>query len=344
MAFLKKRGKVWYLYWTENGKKRAKAISTWKELALKAKRKKEHELDTKRHLGYIDDINFNDFANEYLKFSQATKKVGSSIRDSYSVQHLVSFFGNYLLSEIHVRDIELYRQERLVRVKGATVNRELACLKHMFSTAINWEYIRENPVRKIKMMKEQGKVRYLTEEEIKILLQKTRESPVAYYMLPILMIALNTGMRKGEILSLTFDDIDLKNRIIQITEKPGHITTKPINSVLYKILLEYRKINKNIQERLFPFKNVRKAFNNIVRCTGLKNVTFHTLRHTFGSQLNLHGKSLRDVQVLMGHKNITTTVKYLHLSESSIMESTEIMADLTRKFEAEGDNKVTREN
>ncbi|MDI6642184.1 MAG: tyrosine-type recombinase/integrase [Elusimicrobiota bacterium] len=140
--------------------------------------------------------------------------------------------------------IENYKSWRLKTVKPATVNRELACLKNMYNRAIDWDLTSINPIRKVKLFHESpGRVRFLSKDEISRLLAQS-----SGYLRDILITALNTGMRLGEIPGLKWNDIDLENGVIHIpssSSKNKFAREIPINSMLMRTLINLREIAKS---------------------------------------------------------------------------------------------------
>jgi len=145
-------------------------------------------------------------------YSKPNKR--SSWRNEISVKHLTSYFGKKSIQEITPLDVEKYKKERVKQVSPTTVNREIACLKHIFNKAKERETIKMNPVSSVRLFKVQDKrVRYLEKEEIARLIDACPD-----YMKPIVIVALNTSMRKSEIFNLKWNDIDFRNRIIYVLE------------------------------------------------------------------------------------------------------------------------------
>ncbi|MBD3183481.1 tyrosine-type recombinase/integrase [Candidatus Poribacteria bacterium] len=145
--------------------------------------------------------------------------------------------------------------------------------------------------------------------------------------------ALHTGIRKSELFNLQWSDIDFDMGIITVQAKKDWHTKNyrsrilPITPVLFDVLQEHRRYyieNEIKSDYVFTFRgkrlrsNIKKSLGRIVKDAGLKNVTLHTLRHTFASQLVMAGVPLREVQELMGHRSYETTLQYAHLSQDHI--------------------------
>ncbi len=199
---------------------------------------------------------FSEFAKEYLEYAKQNKK--SWERDMYSLRKLIPFFGNYKLSEISPILIERYKLERIECVSSRTVNIELVLLKRMFYLAISWDKCESNPMQRVKLFKQsEPKERILTHEEEQKLLDA---SPG--HLRPIIITALQTGMRYSEILGLTWDNVDLEDGYIRIKEsKSGKRRSIPINETLRSTLLEL--IPRNFDSNsVSSNSDENKSFNN----------------------------------------------------------------------------------
>ena len=199
---------------------------------------------------------FSEFAQEYLEYAKQNKK--SWERDMYSLRKLVPFFGNYKLSVISPILIERYKLERIEHVSPRTVNIELVLLKRMFNLAISWDKCESNPLQRVNLFKQsEPKERILTHEEEQRLLDG---SPV--HLRPIIITALQTGMRYSEILGLTWDNVDLEAGYIRIKEsKSGKGRSIPINETLKNTLLELISVNNDsnsVSSNLSELENINK--------------------------------------------------------------------------------------
>jgi integrase len=311
-----KRGTTWYIDYYAGYKRRRERIGPSKRQAETVLKKRMVQVAENRFLEVekYEKIKFEKMTDLYLEnYSKPNKK--SSRRDATSINNLKPFFAGIHLHEITPLDIEKYKKKRQLQVSDATVNREIGCLKHMFTKAIEWGKVKENPGKKVKLLRERNRrVRYLEEKEIKRLYNACAE-----HLKPIVIVALNTGMRKEEILSLRWKDLDFRSRIISILDtKNGERREIPMNDIVYKTLLAVRKIPdsswvfcKKNGER---YGNVRKAFEGAKKRAGIVDFRFHDLRHTFASHLVMAGVDLKTVQELLGHKSFEMTLRYAHLS------------------------------
>lgn len=243
-----------------------------------------------------------------------------------------------MLANIRYLDIETYRNHlktKLTRHKrfrtDASVNREMSCLRHMFRKAVEWEMIEQSPFDKGKslMLKENNtRLRFLSEEEITKLLDKCPD-----YLKSIVECALNTGMRKGEILNLKWDQI--RDGQIYLTEtKTNEARQVPINDDLSAVFKQIRKKHHLTSEYVFTYQgkrvdSVKVGFNAAVKRAGVTDFRFHDLRHTFASQLIMKGGSIKDVQEILGHKTMTMTLRYAHLSQEHKKKAVNLLNGLT---------------
>jgi integrase len=163
---------------------------------------------------------------------------------------------------------------------------------------------------------DQGRLRFLSDDECARLLAGCRTSgqPLLY---PIVVIALNTGMRRSEVLGLTWDRVDVARGVLQLEKtKNGKRREIPMNRAVYDVLSALPKSGG----RLFP-SSIRRAFENAVERAGVKDFHFHDLRHTFASWLTMKGRPLREVQELLGHTSISMTERYAHLAPERLRDA-----------------------
>ncbi|MDA2920700.1 site-specific integrase [Desulfobacterota bacterium AH_259_B03_O07] len=210
----------------------------------------------------------------------------------------------------------MLRQEKL---KPSSINRELSTLRHIINYAKrNKKFYGENPVTVSGLMTEDNqRDRILTPDEETRLMDHS-----APHLKPILVTALNTGMRKGEILSLKWDCVDFDNNLFIINapnNKRKKVKRIPINSYLKKVLLELKLKNQAISEFVFlgddnkPVKDIKTAFNNACRRTNIKGLRFHDLRHTAGTRMLESDVNIVAISEVLGHSSIDITKKrYLH--------------------------------
>jgi len=310
-----KSGK-WQIDYYFNGRRYRESYPN-KKLAEQALWKRKIEIAEGKFLEKVKEkeIKFSDFSLKFLTiYSKINKR--SWKRDELSIKHLNKFFGEKELHKITSLDIEVYKSERLKQnVKKSTINRELACLKTILRKGVEWGYLKKNPPL-IKLYRENTqRVRYLTREEI-IKIFENAQQPLR----DIIIIALNTGMRLGEILNLKWVDIDFFTKTIYIKESKSGERRIPITDNLCHYLLAKRMSEShNIKACDMVFPNISKyqvshKFKKLVNQLGIKDFRFHDLRHTFASYFVMMGGNLRVLQEFLGHKTFTMTLRYSHLA------------------------------
>jgi len=247
-------------------------------------------------------ITFGELETKYLPYAKLHKR--SWLRDEQMLKSLEACFGKERqIGEISPADMEGFKVQRRQKVSGATVNRELALLKHMFNLAIDWDlFPGPNPVRKVKFFQEitRGNRILSLEEERRLL------SFATPYIQDIVIFALNTGLRIGEILSLTWESVDLEKNLLTVfapkTQKTREI---PINAKARGILDFWALGRKN--EFVFynhetgkPFVDLDTGLALACKKAGIGGITWHRLRHTFTTRLLEQGADLATVQQLLG--------------------------------------------
>jgi len=269
-------------------------------------------------------IKFEQLIQRYLEHVETYKTFHSHERDVTSAKHLCRFFRGKPINNLTSWQIEKYlsARQKEITIYGrppskASLNREIAMLRHMYNKAIEWNLVSSNPAAKIKSYKEKQKpLVVLTEEDFEGLYNAASE-----FLKPLLMVAVHTGMRRNEILNLKRSDINLEQGYILIREtKNKEIRTVSISKELSK---ELKPICDKITDEdayIFPgkdgnpVKSIKSSFRGAIKRSGISHLRFHDLRHCFGSKLATEGVELPVIKKLMGHKDISTTMRYLHPS------------------------------
>jgi len=334
------RGKRWWVDFSYNGKRYRRSAGRTKREALSklgmiAERIKEEEADG---IPAMAPRSFTEYAKEYLTYSKANKAESTHLRELCKMGFLCKVFGDKKLSDIRTVEIERYKQSRIQEGRAPrTINTELALLKHMFTKAMDWDYVRVNPAKRVKLLKEPpGRLRYLSLEERRLLLEEC-----SGFLKAVVITALETGMRKGELQSLQWNDIDLDQRTIKLVKtKNNQSRILPVSDTLKPVLetLYLQRIGSHVftKPNGKPYGNWRKAFDTAVKQTGIEDFSFHDLRHTFASYMVMYGNvRIRTLQVLMGHKTIQMTMRYAHLSQSHLIDAVNRVGTNMAQIEAE---------
>lgn len=210
----------------------------------------------------------------------------------------------------------------------ATVNRYMAALSVAFTTALKeWGWVDDNPMRKVTKPKEpRGRVRYLSDDERDRLLKVCKDSSNPY-LYTVVVLALSTGMRLGEIMGLTWDAVDLnQGRAILHETKNGDRRAVAITGHALELLRELSKVRRIDSKLLFPANkttpqkpqkpmDLRSPWEAAVQKAEIEDFHFHDLRHSAASYLAMNGASLAEIAEVLGHKTLQMVMRYAHLSE-----------------------------
>lgn len=204
-----------------------------------------------------------------------------------------------------------------------TVNRYLAAFSHVMTiTMKEWAWIDHNPVLAVQKFKEaKGRTRFLSDEERSRLLNACEESKDPYLYL-VVIIAISTGMRKTEIMTLTWENVDLTRGIAFLFEtKNSEPRAVPLTGLVLELLEKHRHKRSNSTSYLFPSPkgdwpiDIRSAWRAAVKRANIQDFKFHDLRHTTGSYLAMNGATPAEIAEVLGHKTYDMVKRYSHLSD-----------------------------
>jgi len=284
----------------------------------------------------IKDCTVAVLADEYSKWVKFQKSYGSK---RFFIKHIVETFGHLRVRDLNARIVEQWQTKRLEHRKPATVNRITSCLRHMITQGQKWEMVDEETakrVKSVKLLKEDNKrLRFLTLEECQRLIECCQE-----HLKPIVTIALHTGMRRGEVLSLKWEQVDLKHGFILLDiSKNGERREIPINTTLEYLFKEIPHIAGSAYvfagKNGNPLTDIKHSFHTALKDAGILDFRFHDLRHTFASHLVMAGIDLTSVKELLGHKDITMTLRYSHLAPGHKRKAVQVLDRIMDKKEEE---------
>lgn len=218
---------------------------------------------------------------------------------------------------------------RSKKLTKRTVDISLARLKRMFALCVDWGISTQNPAAKVKLFREdQNRTRYLSEEEEGHLLEVCDP-----YLRSIVLFAIHTGMRRGEILGLRWKEVDLRNAVATIPAakaKGKRDRFVPLNTVA-KGILEGMATPSNRTGLVFssssgkPNDNFERLWRAALEGSGLEDFRFHDLRHTFASRLVMAGVDLPVLRELLGHRDFEMTLRYAHLAPSHLKSAVAVL-------------------
>jgi site-specific recombinase XerD len=277
-------------------------------------------------------VSFAELAREALAYSKAHKR--SYGDDVIRMEKLLNRFRHRRADSITPQELEQHFAQTAEDCNWApaTVNRYRALVSLVFRLGIESGKVKENPARLVKHRQENNaRVRWLSgEEEVRLRAAVSAEYPEH---MPELDLALNTGMRLGELYGLYWENVNLPRRVLTIPRaKNGEMRHVPLNGPALAALSE---LMKRSEAGIGPvIRNAeggalvgpRYWFEPAVRAAKIRSFSWHCLRHTFASRLVMAGVDLRTVQELMGHKSIQMTVRYSHLTPKHTLAAVERLA------------------
>lgn len=321
---LKKRDNgVWYIYWSENGRRRKKSLGTKNKAEAQViftKAKREYLL---RKLSLLErTVRLDDFIQEYLDYIEKYLSEASYRIAQNAFRLLRQITGNLDIKAINKKHLDKLVNTRLKQGQSrATCNIDIRTIKAAFSKAVEWGYLKYNQLSGYKQLSIQEKpLKFLTDKQINAVRKQIKDIQWRW----LFEFYLNTGARRNEVLNLNWQDIK-DDFILFRKTKTKKIRYVPISSELKEIIREMNnnpeviKIGKIFKS--FDPKYVSKKFSTWFKQAGLEGYTLHCLRHTFASKLIMAGVDLRTVQELLGHSDISTTLIYSHLTKEHLINA-----------------------
>jgi integrase len=368
--------KVWYLYYYDtNGKKASKKLGGADKLTVAQARSLAQDVGGRVIRGEnvkkekpAPKFTYGDFLkNHYEPWVVSQRKSGQETMRS--INAAFGFLMSQPLEDLSSIDLEQWRTKRIREGrKAATINRLMVALKASINWAVNHDLIKENPLARIGRLKESDsnvKVRYLSDEERGRLMAAlnerekrirtgrqshneylaTRERETkpelsgkfADYLKPMVLVSLYSGLRRGSLFGLKWNDIDFFTKTMTIrpdNDKPEKTLQLPMNSVVVETLTAWKEQNSPVEDDalIFPspvsggeLNNVKKSWANLLKDARITNFRWHDMRHDFASQLVMKGVDLNTVRELMGHADMKMTMRYAHLTPSSKLRAVEVL-------------------
>ena len=327
-ALAKFTGRAYWIEWYQDGQRKRERIGPNKAAAEQRLREVLSARTEGRHIKKSQDFRttFKELSKWYLALAEVQAK-RSFDRDQALVRKLEPFFGDRLLKDITPALVEAYKQKRIGEksyrkqlTKPATVNRELACLQAIFSKAVKNGKADKHPAQWVKHLKTNNiRDRVLSPDEYERLM-----SYLPNHLKPIVRLAYFSGMRRGEILGLTWDQVDLREGFIYL--KPEDTKTQEGRSVpLHDELIEmFRSMPRGLPGvPVFTYQGkalgeVKRAFKTACRRAGIEDFTFHDLRHTAINNWRLQGHDYFRIMAASGHKTMSVFKRYNTVSQEEL--------------------------
>jgi integrase len=342
MGVFRKQGVFWIDYYV-NGHRKRERIGPDKRLAETVLKKRKVEIPEGKFLERKRPITttFNELADAYFAYAVHQQQKRSWHRDRTSIRALKAYFTGKRLTELTPATIEQYRSWRRQTISRrgkpvtpASINRELACLKRMFNVArkglilLKGGIPAENPVASVTLERENNtRDRVLSREGFDRLMDA---APT--HLRPILLTAYHTGMRKSEILNLTWDRVDFKTSLIRLrpedtkTQEGRMIPmTKELSEALKNATIYLDAAGHRVPY-VFTYAgkrigSVRRAFETACSQAGLANVVFHDLRHTFVTNMRRAGVDYFRIMAITGHKTMSAFKRYHTIDQQDLRQA-----------------------
>lgn len=354
MGRIYQRNGIWYLDVRANGRRIRKRIGKSKRIAELALKDAEVKIEREQaDFAPKKSITIDQLIDKYLDYQHTHNRERTVKRYRTVFDHLRRYLSDVrpdivLVTQLTAEVMDGYKAYRRAAWvnpngqpvtdeskaaeytrKGArarTVNLEVDAVKSLLIQAVKWGYIDTSPLRWVKPLKEDDRKlgRFLTKEECSALLVAV--APDVY---PVIYVFLNTGMRKGELENLRWDDVDFERRCILIRRKADWVPKTgereiPMSTGVFEILTKHRRRSHKAKPSDYVFtakgsghshNRLRRELIKAAEKAGINDLTkLHTLRHTYASHLVMNGVDLATVQKLLGHTDIKTTMIYAHLA------------------------------
>ncbi len=314
MRLYKRKGSPkWWATWNDQkGRRQRKSTGTDdKNLAQAILGKWQQESFMEQHFGTIPEVPFCDALVSYGKEKQRHNPEGYDGTARYRLQFLLDRFEGMSLSDINLRVIQDFAEERFSKVKEGTVQRELATLKAILNKSH-----REGRLQLVppfpKMRKQTGRNRWLTIDEEKLLLAVS-----AKHLQPLIAFAIDTGGRRSELLKLDWRNVYLERELVTFLKtKNGENRSLRLTNRARTVLIDLgpKEFGPVFLFRGKAIKDPKTSFNRARTKAGIEDLRFHDLRHTFASRLVQQGVPLYEVMHLTGHKSVSMVQRYAHLA------------------------------
>lgn len=308
--------------------------------ARKFKNEVELQLNSKSEVktfgsSHDAQISFLDFSDLWIRDHAEVHKTPASVkRDKQNLKyHILPFLSHLELNQITKRHI-IVMQSKLKQsgsLSDKTINNVIGTVHKILSDAVSWDYAVSNPVKGINRLKcPEIDYQFWTEEDRDRFLKYSKSRNE--WLHDLVAFAVFTGLRRGEIQGLLRDSINYEmgkiivkrnfcsqTKVLREHTKGKTIRTVPMNSIVAELMRPKRLLSPN--QKIFEgdFNNlVKRSFRPMQIEAGVNPITFHALRHTFASHLIMKGVSVFEVQKLLGHSDIKTTMRYAHLSPDQL--------------------------
>lgn len=335
MASIRKRGNKWQAQVRRSGSTPVNRTFNAREDAVRWAREQDRAIDRGECSSSIvklgGDLRVSELLHQYQRDVSPRKR---SVAETFHLRTITRAIGTYRVSSLQPSHLALYRDQRLKEVTPATVVREMAIFCHVLKTAVD-EWGLSLPVEKFRAVSKPslppGRTRRLLPAEAAALLEALTQchNPVVK---SAFLFALATGMRRGEVLSLTWANVDFENRVAFLPmTKNGEPRRVPLSTEAIETLQSVREsVRESVsreKDQIFPISAnaLRLAWERAKRRAGIENLRFHDLRHEAISRFFELGLSVPEVSLISGHKDAQMLFRYTHLKPENVAKKIEAL-------------------
>lgn len=322
-SLFKRANGIFYISYSLDGRRRWKSTGvSQRHLAINALLKFDKLIAQPKKR-----VLLSEFMADFLLSATTNYSTGTITIYKSALTKFLECVGDKWLGSIDPKHIDLYKTQRVKNLSPVTLNIELRTLRAAFYTAVRWKLITENPFRGVSLLRipDQQPI-HLTKEEFRKLISGISET----WFRDLIIVAVYTGLRRGELLNMLWKDVDFKRKVIYVQSnsnfrtKTGKRRTVPMNKDVVVILLRrFQSLKNDLVFTRDAHKilesHVTHKFKVYIRKTELnEELHFHSLRHTFATWLVQGGINIYEVQKLLGHSSIKITEIYSHLATSEL--------------------------
>lgn len=289
-------------------------VQGYEQIARANLRQKGYGIEENQYNALLSEI-----INDYNLYKET--KYARPHEFDYVTERFYKMTGNKMANEIILNDFLKYQNIRAKEVKASTVNREMDCIKRMFSLAKQNRKIRFNPCEDVEDLRaENPEERFLTKDEEIALLKVANPA-----MRSMIIVAIYTGMRTGEILNLKWTDVFFNERyLLARNTKNGKPRRLPMMSKVKNEISAQPRISEYVftsSKTMTKYKDIKSTFARTVERARIPHITFHKLRHTTASRLNALGVDIVTIQRILDHCDLNITRLYTHTFDDSIINA-----------------------
>ncbi len=339
--FLTNRNGIYYLNYMDSKTATYKRVSTSARSEREAYQFLESFSKQFESMDNTSSIKISTFQNEYISYLKKTHSPKYIASIELTFRKVIKQIGDIELNKLNNKILEEFITS-IFSQSQAAASLYYRTFKAALNKAVNWDYLTMNPLVKVKFPKMQKKdPLFITAKEFQDILQHTKSK----LLRDLFKIAFHTGMRLGEIVNMKWSWIDFSNKLIKVKVSESFITkskkerTIPMNKIVFETIVELKLnlLDKYIDGYVFHIRYsiklngdyVSKNFKKAVKKTNLNpNIHFHTLRHSFASNLIQNGASIFVCKELLGHEDIKTTMIYSHLNYQNLVDAVKLLDTL----------------